>query len=65
MKRRLFVLILVAIVGALLAAACNGHGLGHRITGSGHIITQEKDFSGFTVVDLENIFNTESHRTNK
>ena len=58
MKRRLSVLILAAVVGALLAAACTGHG--HRgITGSGHIITEQKDFSGFTVVDAENIFNTE------
>ena len=58
MKRRLFILILVALVGTLLAAACGGHG--HRgITGSGHIITEEKDFSGFTAVDLENIFKAE------
>ena len=57
MKRRLFVLILVAVVGAVLAAACTGRG--HHISGSGHIITEEKDFSGFTVVDIENVFKTE------
>ena len=56
MKRRLFVLILVAVVGALLAAACYGH---RGTTGSGHIITEEKDFSDFTVVDVENIFKIE------
>ena len=58
MKRRLFVLILVAVVGALLAAACTGRGHG-RIIGSGHIVTEEKDFSGFTVVDVENILKIE------
>ncbi len=56
MKRRLFVLILLAVVGALLAAACYGH---RGITGSGHIITEEKDFSDFSVVDVENIFKIE------
>ena len=59
MKRRLLVLILVAVVGALLAAACGG-GNGHRnITGSGHVVIEEKNFADFTTVDVRNVFEAE------
>ncbi len=57
MKLRLCVLVLLAGVGALLAAAC---GYGHGSTsGSGRIVTEQRDFTGFTALEIENIFNTE------
>ncbi len=57
MKMRLFVLVLLAVVGALLAAAC---GYGHGSTsGSGHIVTEQRDFTDFTALDVGNIFDTE------
>ncbi len=57
-RMRLFVLVSLAVVGALLAAACGGVGHG-RTQGSGHIVTEERDFTEFTALDIENIFDTE------
>ncbi len=57
MGTRLFVLVSLAGVGALLAAACyGGHG---RTAGSGHVVTEQREFTDFTALDLENIFDTE------
>ena len=49
-RMRLFVLVALAVVGASLATACNyGHG---RTAGSGHIVTEERDFTDFTALDV-------------
>ena len=57
MKMRLFVLVLLAVAGASLAAACGyGHG---RTAGSGHVVDEQRDFTDFTTLDVGNIFDTE------
>lgn len=57
MKIRPFVLVSLAVVGSLLAAAC---GYGHGSTsGSGRIVTEQRDFTDFTALDIENIFDIE------
>ncbi len=57
-RMRLFVFLSLAVVGALLAAACGdvGHG---RTAGSGHIVTEQRDFAEFTALDVKNIFDIE------
>ena len=59
MKWGFTVLVWLTVMGALILAACDG-GHGHRrTTGSGHVVTEEKNFAGFTTVDLRNVFEAE------
>ena len=59
MKSRFVVLVGLIVIGALAVAACGG-GHGHRrVTGSGHVVTEEKNFANFTAVDLRNVFEAE------
>jgi len=59
MKRGFIVLVWLTVIGTLVLAAC-GDGHGHRrITGSGHVVTEEKNFADFTTVILRNVFEAE------
>ncbi len=59
MKRGFIVLVWLTVISALVLAAC-GDGHGHRrITGSGHVVTEEKNFADFTTVDVRNVFQVE------
>ena len=59
MKRGFIILVWLTVLGALAVTACDG-GHGHRrITGSGHVVTEERNFANFATVVLRNVFEAE------
>ena len=59
MKWRCSILVWLTAIGALALAACGG-GLADRVTtGSGQVITEQRDFADFTAVDVRNVFEAE------
>ncbi len=59
MKWGFILLVWLTVIGTLALAACDRGNEIRRTIGSGHVVTEEKNFTNFTTVDVRNVFQVE------